>query len=171
MNLGLLLLRLAVGATLAAHGSQKLFGWFGGGGIQGTGQGLEHLGFVPGRRAAVLAGLAEFGGGLLLAFGALTPLAAAAIVGVMTVAIGSVHIKNGFFNMQGGYEFPLVLSVAALSTVVTGPGTYSVDALLGLDLSGPIWAAGALVVGLIGGLVQLSARHRAVPQPQTQPAR
>jgi putative oxidoreductase len=168
MNFGLLLLRLAVGLTLAAHGSQKLFGWFGGGGIQGTARFFEPLGFVPGRRSAVMAGLAELGGGLLLAVGALTPVAAAAIVGVMTVAIASVHVKNGFFNTQGGYEFPMVLVLAALSTVLAGPGSLSVDALLGLGFSGPAWAAVALVVGLLGGTIQLAARRRADTQPQAQ---
>jgi putative oxidoreductase len=170
MNLGLLLLRLAVGLTLAAHGGQKLFGWFRGGGIDGTAQGLEQLGFVPGRRSAVMAGLAEFGGGLLLALGLLTPLAAAAIVAVMLVAIGSVHVRNGFFNMQGGYEFPLLLGLAALSTALTGPGTLSIDGLLGLDLSGAGWAIGALLIGLLGGTIQLAARRRADAQPQTQAA-
>ncbi|HKQ57005.1 MAG TPA: DoxX family protein [Candidatus Eisenbacteria bacterium] len=167
MDIGILLLRVAVGLTLAAHGTQKLFGWFGGGGVEGTGRGLEHLGFVPGRRAALMAGLAEAGGGLLLALGAATPLAAAILIGVMTVAIVSVHLKQGFFSAQGGYELPLVLGLAALSLAITGPGTLSVDALVGLDLAGWGWAIAALAVGLTGGAIQLAGRRPAAAQPET----
>src|SRR2546428_10060392 len=122
MSIGLLLLRLVVGLTLAAHGSQKLFGWFGGGGVDGTGAVMEQLGFVPGRRSAVMAGLAETGGGVLLALGAVTPVAAALLLGVMLVAIVSVHVKQGFFVTQGGIEDPMGLGLAALSLGVKGPG-------------------------------------------------
>src|SRR5439155_1943196 len=97
MSIGLLILRLVVGLTLAAHGAQKLFGWFGGYGLAGTGQFLEQLGFRPGRIQAAQAGLAEFVGGLLLAAGFLTPVGAAAVAAVMLVASVSVHLKNGFF--------------------------------------------------------------------------
>jgi putative oxidoreductase len=152
--------------TLAAHGTQKLFGWFGGGGIAGTGQGMQHLGFVSGRRAALMAGLAETGGGLLLALGAATPLAAAILIGVMTVAIVSVHITSGFFNAQGGYELPLVLALAAVSLTITGPGALSVDALVGLDLAGVGWGLAALAVGLAGGAMQLASRRALPAQPQ-----
>jgi putative oxidoreductase len=93
MALGLLILRLVVGVTLAAHGAQKLFGWFGGYGLAGTGGFMEQLGFHPGKRAALMAGLAEAAGGLLLALGAATPLAATLIVGVMLVAIATVHLE------------------------------------------------------------------------------
>src|SRR5687768_59577 len=97
MDLGLFLLRLTVGLTLAAHGAQKLLGWFGGYGVAGTAQWLESVGFYPGRRHAVLAGLVEIGGGLLLAFGAASPLAAAIVASVMVVAAVTAHLKNGFF--------------------------------------------------------------------------
>src|SRR5215471_4948675 len=114
MNIGILLLRLAVGLTLSAHGSQKLFGWFGGPGLNSTGQFLEQtLGFRPGRRHALFAGLAEVGGGLLLALGLFTPVGAAAAIGVMLVAIFSVHIHKGFFAHNSGYEYNLVMAVAA----------------------------------------------------------
>src|SRR5580765_1363950 len=113
VDLGLLMLRSVVGLTLAAHGTQKLFGWFGGYGLAGTGGFMEQLGFRPGRRAALMAGLSETVGGLLLALGAATPLAAALIVGVMLVATFSVHWTKGFFNHNGGYEYPLVLATAA----------------------------------------------------------
>ena len=166
MGIGLLLLRLVVGLTLAAHGSQKLFGWFGGGGIDGTGNALAQLGFTPGRRSALLAGLAETGGGLLLALGLATPLASAVLVGVMLVAIVSAHLKQGFFNMKGGYEYPLVLAVAVSSLAFTGPGPFSVDALLGLDLASPEWGTAALLAGLAAGGFLLANRRVAAPQPQ-----
>lgn len=160
MDLGLLVLRLVVGLTLAAHGAQKLFGWFGGYGLAGTGGFMEQLGFRPGRRAALMAGLAEAGGGLLLALGAATPLAATAIVGVMLVAIVGVHWPKGFFNHGGGYEYLLVLSTAALSVVLAGPGRYSLDAWVGRQFAGPGWALAALVVGVLGATLQLASRHR-----------
>src|SRR5216117_1332974 len=97
MAIGLLILRLAVGLTLAAHGAQKLFGWFGGHGLSGTGQFMEMIGFAHGRRKAFMAGLSETAGGLLLALGLVTPLASALLIAVMLVAIVSVHLKNGFF--------------------------------------------------------------------------
>src|SRR5439155_1475112 len=114
MSIGLLILRLAVGLSLAAHGAQKLFGWFGGYGIAGTGQFLEQLGFRPGRLYAAQAGIAEVAGGLFLAAGILTPAAAATVVAVMLVAAVSAHIKNGFFAHNGGYEYTLVLGAVAL---------------------------------------------------------
>src|SRR5215813_8709872 len=98
MDAGLLIGRLVVGTLMAAHGAQKLFGWFGGYGLAGTGRFLEQLGFRPGPRAALMAGLSEAAGGLLLALGAATPLAATLVVGVMLVAVGSVHRPKGFFN-------------------------------------------------------------------------
>ena len=169
MSIGLLLLRMVVGLTLAAHGSQKLFGWFGGSGVDGTARAMEHLGFVPGRRSAVMAGLAEAGGGVLLALGAATPVAAAVLLGVMVVAIVAVHLKQGFFVTQGGYEYPLVLGLAALSVAFAGPGRLSVDALIGLDLAGVGWGGAALIVGLVGSGIQLASRRTAAAQPQAQP--
>src|SRR5688572_16123053 len=113
MELGLLLIRAAVGLTLAAHGAQKLFGAFGGYGLAGTGGWLEGLGFKPGRRSAEMAGAAELIGGLMFAFGLLTPLAAAAMIGVMTVAAIAAHRPQGFFNTAGGYEYPFVIAAVA----------------------------------------------------------
>jgi len=145
MDLGLLILRLVMGLTLAAHGAQKLFGWFGGYGLAGTGGFLEPLGFHPGRRAALLAGLAELGGGLLLALGAATPFAAALPIGVMVVAIVTVHLDKGFFVANGGFEYSLLVVAVASTFAFVGPGRYSVDALLGRErtnASGPL-SAGA----------------------------
>jgi putative oxidoreductase len=158
MSVGILILRLAVGLTLAAHGAQKLFGWFGGYGIAGTGQFLEQLGFRPGRLHATQAGIAELVGGLFLAVGLLTPAAAAAVVAVMLVAAVSVHIKGGFFLQGGGYEYTLVLGAAALALAFTGPGAISLDQTLGITWSGETWGLGALAAGLIGGAVPLITR-------------
>ena len=158
MSIGLLILRLVVGLTLAAHGAQKLFGWFGGYGIAGTGQFLEQLGFRPGRRQAAQAGIAETVGGLLLALGLLTPAAGAAVVAVMLVAAVSVHLKGGFFAQGGGYEYTLVLGAAALALAFTGPGAISLDQALGITWSGETWGLGALAAGLIGGAVPLVTR-------------
>jgi len=158
MEIGLLLLRLTVGLTLAAHGAQKLFGWFGGSGLEATGQFFETLGFLPGRRRALMAGLAETGGGLLLALGLFTPIGTALICSVMLVAL-AVHIKNGFFAQNGGYEYTIVLGVAALSVAFIGPGSFSLDALFGNHLSGTFWGIAALFVGVLGGAFSLIQRH------------
>ena len=165
MDIGLLLLRLTLGLTLAAHGTQKLFGWFGGPGLDATGQFFEMIGFIPGRRCAVRAGLAETGGGLLLALGLLTPVAAALPFSVMLVAAVTVHIKKGFFAQNGGYEYTLVLGIAALTLAFTGPGSLSLDALLGYYLSGRFWGMAALFVGVLGGVMSLIQR-RTLPTQQ-----
>lgn len=158
MAIGLLLLRLAVGFTLAAHGAQKLFGWFGGPGLDVTGQHMAGLGFVPGRRHALTAGLVEVAGGVLLALGFLTPVAATVVFAVMLVAGVSVHAKHGFFLATGGYEYTLVLGLAGLAVAFTGPGALSIDALLGYSASGVLPGMTALVAGLIGGTIQLTQR-------------
>jgi putative oxidoreductase len=159
MDMGLLVLRLTVGVTLAAHGAQKLFGWFGGPGLDATGQGLAMLGFHPGRRHALTAGWVETLGGLLLALGFLTPLAAAVVLSVMFVAGVSAHGKKGFFIHTGGFEYTLVLGMAGLTLAFTGPGALSVDAQAGLSASGALWGLAALVAGLSGGLLQLTQRR------------
>ena len=166
MEIGLLLLRLTAGLTLAAHGAQKLFGWFGGPGLEATGQFFETIGFLPGRRHALMAGLAETGGGLLLALGLLTPIGAAVICSVMLVA-STVHIKKGFFAQNGGYEYSLVLGVAALSFAFTGPGSLSLDALFGNQLSGTFWGIAALFVGVLGGVFSLIQRRSTSAQQTT----
>lgn len=142
MALGLLLLRAVFGLTLAAHGSQKLFGSFGGGGPAGTTTFFRSLGFRAPLLMALIAGLGELVGGLLLAFGLLTPLAALIITVVMLNAIGTVHWKKGFFNSAGGYEFNLAILTAALAITAIGPGHYSLDGEIGWAeaISGPWWA-------------------------------
>ncbi|MGW7523987.1 DoxX family protein [Streptomyces sp. NPDC054783] len=129
-DLGLLLLRLGTGGVLAAHGAQKLFGWFGGHGLEGTGQFMESVGYAPGKASATAAGLAEAGGGTLLALGLATPAAGAAAAGAMAGA-ATVHMPNGFFAQEGGYEYAASLGLAATGLAVTGPGRLSLDHALG----------------------------------------
>ncbi len=164
MTLGLLILRLVVGLTMAAHGAQKLFGWFGGYGLTGPGGFLEKLGFIPGGRNALFAGLAEFSGGLLLALGLATPVAAMLIISVMFVAVATVHVKNGYFNSNQGYEYNLLLAVAALSIAIIGAGPASLDAVLRIRDAGPVWGLAALVAGLVGGAIQLANRRAPAAQ-------
>ena len=165
MDLGIFILRLVFGLTLTAHSVQKLFGWFGGPGIAGTAQMMEQLGFRPPRLQAVVAGLVEGGAGLALAAGLLTPLAAAAFISVMFVAIVSVHLPKGFFVQNGGFEYTLALASGALAVAFTGPGAISADAALGIDWSGAFWGVAALAIGLVGGGVQLMSR-RSSPVPK-----
>ncbi|MDB1124011.1 DoxX family protein [Vibrio algarum] len=124
-----LILRAPLGVILAAHGSQKLFSWFGGYGLEGTGQWMASIGFEPGYLMALLAGSAEFFGGLALLLGLLTRPAALAVAFTMAMAM-TVHIGNGLFVSNNGYEFALMLTVASLSLVFQGGGRYSVDQLL-----------------------------------------
>ena len=158
MEIGLVLLRVVVGLLMAAHGAQKLFGWFGGHGLDGTAGFLESLGWRPGRTFAVLLGTAELLGGIALAFGFATPLAAGLLTGVLANAAWTVHRRNGLWNTEGGYEFPLTLIAAALALAFTGPGTYSVDAILGWSLGGVTWGLVAVALGLLGWLVGAAAR-------------
>jgi putative oxidoreductase len=132
VDVGLLVLRVVLGVIFAAHGAQKLFGAFGGPGLKGTAGFHEQLGIKPPFAMAVLAGLAEFVGGILVAVGFLTPLAAVALIVTMAVAVFTVHIKNGFFSMNGGYEFNLALAAMALTLLLTGAGAYSLDAAAGI---------------------------------------
>ncbi|MGA7928457.1 MAG: DoxX family protein [Candidatus Sulfotelmatobacter sp.] len=166
MDFGLLLLRLTVGLTLAAHGAQKLFGWFGGPGLSTTGQFFTVLGFPPGRRHALMAALGETVSGALLAVGLATPAAVAVVVSVMLVAAVTAHLSKGFFVQNGGYEYAFVLAVAALTIAFTGPGSLSIDALVGLQRSGSFWGTAALLAGLVGGGTAL-LEWRKAPVQQT----
>jgi putative oxidoreductase len=134
-SLAPLVLRVPVGLILAAHGSQKLFGLFGGYGLQGTGQWMESIGLQPGVLMAGLAGSAEFFGGLALVLGLLTRPAAAVTAFTMLIAIFSVHINNGLFMSNNGYEYALVLLVVTVSLFISGGGRASVDALLSRRIS------------------------------------
>ncbi|MER7754311.1 DoxX family protein [Kitasatospora sp. NPDC097643] len=129
-DLGLLALRGAVGGVLIAHGTQKLFGWFGGAGLEGTAQAMEHMGFHPARESALAAGLGEAGGGALLVAGLATPAAGAVVAGTMAGAV-AVHAPAGFFTVSGGYEYPAFLGATGLALGLAGPGRYSLDHLTG----------------------------------------
>lgn len=132
VDVGLLVLRVVLGVIFAAHGAQKLFGSFGGPGLQGTAGFHGQLGIKPPYLMAVLAGLAEFVGGILVAVGLLTPFAAVALIATMAVAVLAVHLKNGFFSMNGGYEFNLALAAMALTLLFAGAGAFSLDGALGI---------------------------------------
>jgi putative oxidoreductase len=162
MTLGLLIIRVVAGLTMAAHGGQKLFGWFEGPGRRGTAGMMDKLGYREPAIMASLAGLAEFAGGLGLALGFLTPLAAIAIVVVMLNAAYTVHLKNGFWNTAGGCEYPLVISAIAVGIAATGPGDASADNALGFmgALSGDAWAAVVIVVALVASTLTMTiGRH------------
>ncbi len=128
--IGLLILRLVAGLSFMAHGAQKLFGWFGGHGLKGTGGWMESLGLKPGVLMAVMAGAGEFIGGLLFAAGLITPLGATLIVVTMIMAIVTVHGKNGYWSTANGYEYNLLLIAVAVGVALIGAGDYSLDALL-----------------------------------------
>lgn len=125
-DLALLALRTGTGAVLIAHGTQKLFGWFGGPGLAGTAAGMERMGFRPGRESAIAAGLGEAGGGALLVLGLATPAAGAAAAGAMAGAV-AVHAPAGFFNQGGGFEYPAFLGFTAAAVGLAGAGRYSLD--------------------------------------------
>src|SRR5947209_11633007 len=137
MKIGRLILRLVIGGYFFGHGTQKLFGWFGGYGPEGTGQFFESLGLRPGKRHAIAAGAAEAGGGALLIAGAATPVAATVLTSTMLTAINRVHLKNGPWVTNQGYEYNLVLIAAVLSLAETGPGSPSLDSAIASDWRGP----------------------------------
>lgn len=160
--------RTTIGALFIGHGTQKLLGWFGGGGPDQTGQHFEQAGLRPGRRNALAAGVAEAGGGLLFALGAATPLAASALSGVMITAIKTVHWPKGVWSSAGGYEYNLVLLVAVFGLTENGPGELSIDGLLGRKRWGTAWALAALAAGAAGSAAVLgAARHE---EKQEEPA-
>lgn len=152
MNIARLLLRLTIGILFVGHGTQKLFGWFGGGGLDETGQFFEKIGMRPGRRNALAAGLAETGGGAGIALGLATPFSAATLNGTMLTAIHRVHLKNGPWVSDGGYEYNAVLIAALLLLAEQGPGGLSLDAALGTERSGTGWALATLLLGAAGAL-------------------
>jgi len=146
---------------MAAHGAQKIFGWFGGHGLNGTGGFFEGLGFRPGVAFAAAAGLSELGGGILLMLGLFTPFGAAAVLAAMLVAL-SVHLKNGFFALVNGIELPFLYAVTALGVALTGAGAFSLDALFGLTfLSQPYLVDGIVALAVIGAAVTVVLRRQA----------
>ena len=166
MDVGLLVIRVVFGLLMAGHGAQKLFGWFGGSGLDGTGGFLDAMGFRPGRVFALLAGASEFGGGSLLALGLLGPLGPVLLIAVMVVAIVAVHAKNGLWVTANGIEVPLLFATVAVALAWTGYGGYSLDARWGLTASWeavPPWTAAT--AGLLGGVLSLTVRRAPVVPP------
>lgn len=159
---GLLVARIVLGLLMAAHGSQKLFGWFGGYGLAATGDMFDTMGFRPGKLFAMAAAGTEFTSGILVLLGLFGPIGPALMISVMIVAAVSVHLRNGLFAMTNGIEVPLLYATGAAALALTGPGAYSLDAALGLGtLSSPAVAGIALAVGILGGLGNLVARRPA----------
>ncbi|MFF2348926.1 DoxX family protein [Kitasatospora sp. NPDC058115] len=160
-DLGLLALRGALGGVLIAHGTQKLFGWFGGGGLEGTAQAMEAMGFHPPRQSALAAGLGEAGGGALLVAGLATPAAGAVVAGTMAGAV-AVHAPAGFFAMSGGYEYPAFLGAAGLAVGLAGPGRYSLDHLSGHAFNRPWVGVLAFAASAAGAGAVVARRRHAV---------
>jgi putative oxidoreductase len=161
MSIGLLLARVVIGLVMAAHGAQKLFGWFGGYGLNKTGEFFVHLGFRPGRTFAALAALTEITSGLLITLGFLGPIGPALMLSVMIVAAITVHWEHGLFAASNGIEVPLLYATAAIAFALGGFGQYSLDAVLGIAhlWTAPVtWAI--LGAGIVGGLGNLALRHR-----------
>jgi putative oxidoreductase len=161
MDAGLLILRVVVGALFAVHGTQKLFGWFGGYGVEGTAGFMGSLRYRNPRLAALSAGVFELGAGLFIVAGFLTPLAAAAVIGVMINAIVTVKWSQGLI---GGYELDVLYALSALGLAFTGAGRYSVDAAFGWELAGTPWGLVALGLGVVIATVVLASRGPAVAE-------
>lgn len=156
MKIGRLVLRFTVGFLFFGHGTQKLFGWFGGHGLDATSQAFEGMGMRPGRRNAIAAGAAEAGGGAAIALGLATPFAASTLIATMLTAIHRVHFKNGPWVTNGGYEYNLVLTAAVLALAETGPGALA----FGRGRSGPWWSLAALGGGVAGAAAANYAAER-----------
>jgi len=152
MGLGKLVLRATLGGYFVGHGMQKLAGWFGGGGLEGTGETFEQIGLRPGRENALVAGAAEAGGGSLLALGLFTPAAVSMLTGVMTNAIRHVHAGNGLWVTDGGVEYPVVILAVLAALSDGGPGRFSLDEALGIRLRGPVVTAVAMGAGAAGAV-------------------
>jgi putative oxidoreductase len=138
-NLAALLLRLVLGGLLAGHGAQKLFGWFSGPGPEGTAGFMEMLGLKPGRPWAYLAGLSEFGGGVLTTLGLLNPVGPIAVIGAMAMATRKAHWGRPIWVTEGGAELPVLNITASTVLILNGPGKYSLDRIFGIRL--PAWIA------------------------------
>ncbi|MEU1408809.1 DoxX family protein [Streptomyces sp. NPDC005728] len=153
-DVGLLLIRLTFGLLMAGHGAQKLFGIFGGNGLTATGRAFASLGFRPGKLFAVIGGLSEFLGGLSLALGLFTPLAAAALIGVMINAMATVTGAHGLWETDGGVEYSVCIAVVALAVAAIGPGRLAVDRFFRWGTGG--WGEGAFALGLGGVAAAIS---------------
>ncbi len=162
LGAGLLLGRLIFGVLMAAHGAQKLFGWFGGYGLAGTAGFFEQLGFRPGRVFVVTASLSEVVSGILIALGLFGPVGPALLLSVMIVAAVSVHWGHGLFAGTNGIEVPLLYATGAVALALTGYGPFSLDAVLGIEhIWTPVLKVAVLAGGAVGGVVNLLARRSA----------
>jgi putative oxidoreductase len=162
MDLALLVLRVIVGVLFIGHGTQKLFGWFGGHGLDGTGGFFESLGLKPGKAMAFAAGFNEAVGGLLLALGLITPVAAALLTATMVVAIATVHYANGPWATSNGYEYNLALIAVFTTISAFDAGKYSLDNAINLGATGTKWFLIPLGAGIVGGaLAVLTGRLQA----------
>lgn len=161
MSLGRLVTRTVIGGLFIGHGTQKLFGWFGGPGPDGTQQMMASLDMRPTRRNALAAGWSETAGGALLVTGLATPLAAAGLIGTMVTAIRKVHLSNGPWAANGGYEYNVVLIAALAALVDGGPGALSLDRLLGVDDTDARWALTALALGAAASTAAIELGRRA----------
>jgi putative oxidoreductase len=160
VSVGRLAARAVIGGLFIGHGTQKLFGWFGGPGRAGTEGMMDSLQMRPAKVHALAAGLTETVGGGLLVTGLATPVAAAALTGVMTTAIKKVHLPNGPWAANGGWEYNAVLIAAVVALTETGPGDLSLDHALGTERSGPAWALGALATGVSAAALAMWAGSR-----------
>jgi putative oxidoreductase len=150
MKLTVTAIRILIGALFIGHGTQKLFGWFGGRGLDATATSFESMGLEPGREKALLAGTSEAAGGALFALGLATPLAGAALAGTMIEAIRRVHADKGPWVTSGGWEYNAVLIATVLGVVENGPGKLSLDSKLGLNFRGYGWTLFSLAGALVG---------------------
>lgn len=172
MKLGALVLRGAIGSLFVGHGTQKLFGWFDGPGLEGVSGMMENLELRPARRHALLAGLSETVGGTLLSVGAFTPLASAMLTGTMTTAIRKVHLAKGVWNTGGGYEYNAVLIAALAALADNGPGALSIDSARFPRMHGPAWAAAAIAAGVAGSyLADRPPFNEPAPEPESRTGR
>jgi putative oxidoreductase len=161
LSAGLLIARVVIGLIMAAHGTQKMFGWFGGFGLNKTGDFFAQLGFQPGRVFAAAASAGEIVSGLLVALGFLGPVGPALMLAVMFVAMISVHWEHGLFAQNNGIEVPLLYAAAAIGLALTGYGEYSLDASSGIAGRWTTAAtAVALAIGVLGGGLSLALRGR-----------
>lgn len=169
LDLGLVIVRAAFGLCLAAHGAQKMFGWFGGPGLNRATGFFGSLGLRPARFWAIAAAFAEFGGGLLIALGLLGPVGPALVLAVMIAAAWLVHRAHGFWVSNGGIEYPALLASVALTLALTGFGRYALDDALGLGLHEATYVAAALIVAVIGAAASI-ATTQSTMQPVRAPA-